>query len=246
MVPQSESRDAVGFFKKLVADRKMVQNELNRLHRRKAEQFLKAHPPHVYVFGERVWYRDYRSKKATDKLHCVWEGPGEILQRLGRNTYLVATERGELALDSMRLKPYLAPEEGGPPLHYYTDQEFLVESDKYVIKDILSHQKVGRGPRKRIEWEVKYRGFPNTEFQPASAFMHDINDIWRAYNKKHGIDLQLSDIRCILAQSAQGSQLEPEFRHRLAIQTNQAKEWKAMVAEFEAQKQTIAPHKTGH
>ena len=63
---------------------------------------------------------------------------------------------------------------------------------------------------------------------------------------KHGIDLQLSDIRCILAQSAQGSQLEPEFRHRLAIQTNQAKEWKAMVAEFEAQKQTIAPHETGH
>ena len=246
VVPQSESRDAVGFFKKLVADRKMVQNELNRLHRRKAEQFLKAHPPHVYVFGERVWYRDYRSKKATDKLHRVWEGPGEILQRLGRNTYLVATERGELALNSMRLKPYLAPEEGGPPLHYYTDQEFLVESDKYVIEDILSHQKVGRGPRKRIEWEVKYRGFPNTEFQPASAFMHDINDIWRAYNKKHGIDLQLSDIRCILAQTAQGSQLEPEFRHRLAIQTNQAKEWKAMVAEFEAQKQTIAPHKTGH
>ena len=60
----------------------------------------------------------------------------------------------------MRLKPYLAPEEGGPLLHYYTDQEFLVESDKYVIEDILLHQKVGRGPRKRRQWEVKYRGFP--------------------------------------------------------------------------------------
>ena len=47
VVPQSESTDAVGFFKKLVADRKMVQNELNRLHRPKAEQFLKAHPSHV-------------------------------------------------------------------------------------------------------------------------------------------------------------------------------------------------------
>ena len=176
VVPHSESRDAVGFFKKLVADPKMVQDKLNRLHRRKANQFLKAHPPHVYAFGERVWYGDYRSKKATEKLHCVWEGPGEILQRLGRNTYLVATERGELALDSLRLKPYLAPEEGGPPLQYYTDQECLVESDKCVIEDILLH-------RKRIEWEVKYRGFPNTEFQPASAFMHDINDLWRAYNK---------------------------------------------------------------
>ena len=183
------------------------------------------------MFGCRVWYRDYRSQKATDKFHRVWEGPGEILHRLSRNTYLVATERGELALDSMRLKPYLAPEEGAPRLHYYIDQEFLVESDKYVTQYILSHQKVGRGPRKRIEWELKYRGFPNTAFQPASAFMHDINDIWRAYNKKHGNDQQLINIRCLLAQSAQGSQLEPEFCHRLAIQTNQAKEWKAMVAE---------------
>ena len=76
VVPKCESRDAVGLLEKLVADRKMVQNELNRLHRRRAEQFLKAHPLHVYVFGERVWYCDYRSKKATDKLHRVWEGPG--------------------------------------------------------------------------------------------------------------------------------------------------------------------------
>ena len=96
---------------------------------------------------------------------------------------------------------------------------------------------------KHIEWEVKYRATPNTEFQPASAFTQDINDIWRAYNKKHGIDLQLSDISCILAQSAQGSQLDPEFCNRFAIQTNQVKEWKAMVAEFEAQKQTIAQHR---
>ena len=79
VVPQSESRDAVGLLKKLVAYRKMVQNELNRLRRRKAEQFLKAHPPHVYGFGEPVWYRDYRSKKATDQLHRVSEGLGEML-----------------------------------------------------------------------------------------------------------------------------------------------------------------------
>ena len=233
VVPQTESRDAVGFFRKLVADRKVVQDELNRIHRTKADEFRKAHPPHVYVFGERVWYRDYRSRKVTDKLYRVWEGPGEVMQRLGSNTYLIATERGELALDSMRLKPYLAPEEGNPPLHYYTDQEFLVESDKYVIEDIISHRPVGRGPRKRIEWEVKYRGYPDTEFQPASAFMHDINDIWRDYNKKHKIDLQLSDIRCIVAHSAIGSALEPEFQARLAIHTEQVKAWKQEVAKFQ-------------
>ena len=232
ILPQSECRDAVGFFQQLVQDRRYVQDSLNKIHRRKAEEFRKAHPPHVYVFGEKVWYRDYKTKKGTDKLHRVWEGPGEVLQRLGSNTYLIATERGEMALDTMRLKPYVAPEEGTPPLHYYTDQDFLVESDKYVIEDIVSHTTVGRGRRKHIEWEVKYRGYPETEFQPASAFMHDINDLWTQYNKKHKIDLQLSDIRQVLARSAPNSTLDAEFEARLVIQTTQRTAWRALVASF--------------
>ena len=68
-------------------------------------------------------------------------------------------------------------QQASPPLHHYTDQDFLVESDKYVIEDIVSHTTVGRRRRKHIEWEVKYRGYPETEFQPASTFMHDINDL---------------------------------------------------------------------
>ena len=58
VVPQTESQDAVRFFRELVADRKVVQDELNRIHCAKADDFCKAHPSHVYVFGERVWYRD--------------------------------------------------------------------------------------------------------------------------------------------------------------------------------------------
>ena len=92
ILPQSECRDAVGFFQQFVQDRRYIQDSLNKIHRRKAEEFRKAHPPHVYVFGEKLWYRDYKTKKATVKLHRVWQEPGEVLQRLGSNTYLIATE----------------------------------------------------------------------------------------------------------------------------------------------------------
>ena len=96
MVPQTESGNAVGSFRKLVVDRKVVQDKLNRIHRAKADKFRKAHPPHVYVFGERVWYRDYRCKKITDKLggpprrtYCAnrvkntWIGPKTCFTYLG-------------------------------------------------------------------------------------------------------------------------------------------------------------------
>ena len=137
-----------------------------------------------------------------------------------------------MALDTMRLKPYVAPEEGTPPLHYLTDQDFLVESDKYVIGGIVSHMKVERGRCKHIEWEVKYRGYPETEFQPASALMHDMDVLWTQYNQKHKIDLELSDIRQVLARWAPNSTLDGEFEARLVIQTTQRTAWRALIVLF--------------
>ena len=137
-----------------------------------------------------------------------------------------------MALDTMGLKPYVAPEEGTPPLHYYMDQEFLVESNKYVIEDIVSHTTVGRGCCKHIEWEVKYRRYTMTEFPPASAFMHDINDHRTQYNKRQKIDLHLSNIRHVVARWALNSTLDAEFEARLVIQTTQRTAWRALVASF--------------
>ena len=39
IVPQSGCRDAVGFFQQLVQDRRYIQDSLNKIHRRKAEEF---------------------------------------------------------------------------------------------------------------------------------------------------------------------------------------------------------------
>ena len=51
--------------------------------------------------------------------------------------------------------------------------------------------------------------------------MHDINDLWTQYNKKHKIDLKVSNIRQVLARSAPNSTLDAEFEARLVIQTTQ-------------------------
>ena len=80
-----------------------------------------------------------------------------------------------MALDTIRVKPYVAPEEGTPPLHYYTDQDLLIQSNKYVIVDIVPHATVGPGRLKHLEWEVKYRGCQETEFSPHSYMMSMIS-----------------------------------------------------------------------
>ena len=72
------------------------------------------------------------------------------------------------------MKPYIPPSpDEQAPLHYYTEQVFLVETDQYIVEDIQGHKTSGRGKNEEILWEVKYRGFPEVEWQPGSAFMNN-------------------------------------------------------------------------
>ena len=202
VIPEHGSEDAVQFFSKLIEDRRYVQEKLQAQHDKLAKAYHKAHPTHVYEKGERVWYKGHQ-KDTNSKLQRVWTGPGEILARQGRNQYTVATERGEVVLDSMRIKPYIPPhtEQGEdtqtPPLHYYTDQDFLIETDTYVLEKVLDHKPKRATSKQPKQWLVKYKGYPQPEWQPASSFLHDINDDWLAYNAKHGISVDLRDVRMI-------------------------------------------------
>ena len=95
----------------------------------------------------------------------------------------------------MRLKLYIPPHtergdgEHAAPLHYYSDQEFLVETDKYVVEKVLDHKPKRATSREKKNWLVKYKGYPDPEWLPARSFMHDINEDWLAYNANHRIDV---------------------------------------------------------
>ena len=103
----------------------------------------------------------------------------------------------------MRIKTYLHPhtEQGEGtqtrPLHYYTDQGFLIETDTYVLEKALDHKPKRATSKQPKQWLVKYKGYPEPEWQPASSFLHDINDDWLAYNTKHGISVDLRDVRMV-------------------------------------------------
>ena len=126
---------------------------------------------------------DFKVRKDSRQSQVfLFEQETEILARQGRNQYTVATERGEVVLDSIRIKPYIPPhtEQGEdtqtPPLHYYTHQDFLIETDTYVLEKVLDHEPKRATSKQPKQWLVKYKGYPEPEWQPASSFLHDIND----------------------------------------------------------------------
>ena len=127
------------------------------------------------------------------------ERSSRILARVGVGRYRLATEKGEKVLHPRDLKPCLDPLSlpGKPPLHYYTDVDGVIEDNAtYEVKKILNHRKRKlKGGKEILEWRVKYKGHEQPEWQPASAFMHDITDQWVQYNKDKNIKITLQDNR---------------------------------------------------
>ena len=238
VIPEHGSQDAVQCFSKLIGDRRYVQEKLQAQHDKLPKAYHKAHPTHVYEKGERVWYKGHQ-KDTNSKLQRVWTGPGEILARQGRNQYTVATERGEVVPDSMRIVPYIPPhtEQGEdtqtPPLHYYTDQGFLIETDTYVLEKVLDHKPKGTTSKQPKQWLVKCKGYPEPEWQPANSFLHNINDDWLAYNTKHGISVDLRDVCMVHSPHPQPLQNLQQFEDigaitgssRIQIAREQEREW---------------------
>ena len=201
VIPEHGSEDPVSFFKRLIEDHKYVHKKLQDIHDKASRICLQQHPPYVYQDGERVRYQNHKKNSNRNRLHRLWKGPSGVLGRLSTDQYLVATDKGEMILDGNSIQPYIPSSlNEKTPLHYYTDQEFLIETDTYILEHIREHHRVGKGKNRRIEWDVKYRGFPNYEWQPASFFMNNVTDVWLKYNNKHNINVSVKDLRILVSQ----------------------------------------------
>ena len=62
------------------------------------------------------------------------------------------------------------------------------------MESVVKNKIVGTGNKGHREWYVKYKVMIRPEWQPATAFMHDVRDAWREYNKQHDIDVTLRDV----------------------------------------------------
>ena len=121
----------------------------------------------------------------------------ETLQRVGKGRYRVHTEKGERVYHTLDFKPCVEPVDGGThPVHLYQNVTGLVEDPTYEVEKMLTHREVkDKKGNTHIKWRVKYKGHNKPEWQPATAFMHDITDHCRQYNKAQGLDIGQKDVR---------------------------------------------------
>ena len=109
--------------------------------------------------------------------------------------------------------------------------------DTYVLNKVLDHKPKRATSKQAKQWLVKYKGYPEPEWQPASSFLHDINDDWLAYNGKHGISVDLRDVCMVHSPHPQPIQDLQQLEDigaitgssRIQIAREQEREWTNLI-----------------
>ena len=118
VVDSEGCEDATAFFQRVAAERELVQEKMEAIHKKQLDKFLKEHAPSVFVAVDQV--RVQNRDKEGEKLGRVWQGPAEIIDKISDSVYRVNHNGVEQDLSVERLKPFVKLHDGRqPPLHYY-------------------------------------------------------------------------------------------------------------------------------
>ena len=138
VVDSEGCEDATQFFKRVAAERELVQEKLDAIHRTQLDKFLKEHPPSVFIAGDRVWVQNREEER--EKLGRVWQGPAEIMDKISDSVYRVNGNGVEQDLSLERLKPFVKLHDGRqPPLQYYVERR-EIHNDSYVAERPEKHE----------------------------------------------------------------------------------------------------------
>ena len=139
--------DANKFFKRVAADRELVQEKLEAIHKKQSDKFLQEHPPSAFVAGDRVWVQNREEEQ--EKVGRVWQGPAEIIDKISDSVYWVNQNGVEQDLSAEQLEPFVKLHNGRqPPLHYYAKRR-EIHDDSYVVERVNTHEWRGKGANGR-------------------------------------------------------------------------------------------------
>ena len=105
VVDSEGCEDATQLFKRVAAERELVQEKLEAIHKTQWDKFLKEHPPSVFVAGDRVWVQNREEER--EKLGRVWQGPSETIDKISDSVYWVDHHGVEQDLSVKRLGPFV-------------------------------------------------------------------------------------------------------------------------------------------
>ena len=165
---KSENQTASDRAEIMEHDREILIKNLKRAAESQAKYYNKKHKPKTYNVGDQVLLslKNIRSPKRSKKLDQNFEGPFEILERIGRQAYRLDLGKWKKRIHPVFHVSLLEPYRGRPgAATRQPDAEINEEGfEEWEVEAIVAHRtRRYRGKTVKKEYLIKWKGYPSYE-----------------------------------------------------------------------------------
>ena len=205
--------DAKEFFARQEQTARDIRQQLEKEHaeRQKSAPSSTAQKFSLGRMGDPVWVirlrpmGTYRTK--------TWFTPGEVVRRIGEDTYRIKVGHGEFRERHESQLRVREPDPRGRHVslsyaaHEADSDDDYAEQDEYTVKKILAQRPNASAPG-GLEFKVRWRGYgpSHDTWEPVSSFVPRVNTLLMDYIRKHKTKIHVSDLaaltRAIAARGA--------------------------------------------
>ena len=191
-----ECEGAIQFFDKQNRVDKEIADMLNQKHLVRQEQInINRQASNPYKKGDWVWVLRPRSSPQTTKLDTWWVGPTEVLDRIGKESYIVQIKpERTFEVHTSHMKPYVKEILKEPTIqlfHYLpTHEEFDVTPHEWEVDKVIKHRIDKNG---KFEFLTRWIGSSEETWEPIENFFMRYNSDLINYCKKCNLSIDLTN-----------------------------------------------------
>ena len=178
-----------------------IRQQLEKEHAERVKTALKSTAQKFRV-GDPVWV--LRPCPLGTHHTKTWFTPGEVVGRIGEDTYRIKVGRGQFRErheSQYRVRePDIRP--GRVSLDYtahgaHLDDDYA-EQDNYTVEMILAQRPKASAPG-GVEFKIRWQGYgpSHDTWEPVSSFVPRINTPFMEYVRRHKVRLQVSDLEAL-------------------------------------------------
>ena len=147
----------------------------------------------IYPNGSKVWFK--RPAGLSASLHSVWEGPCEVLRRVGAGSYLISVRKGETqAVHEDQVKPHVEDVYAGQPrpLHFWKGGRYenRVNAGEKEVEEIRGHK---WSTNDKLMFLTKWKDRNRVTWEPVSNFVQRYSEEMVGYAYENGLELNLTE-----------------------------------------------------
>jgi hypothetical protein len=190
---EKPSEDAQIFFDRMRQTDVEISRKIQDIQEKRAQTTNKHRIDHPALEeGSKVWYKP-EVQPGHDKTDTYWKGPGIVLHRIGKHSYVIKIKEGtETEAHRSQLRPHIEDTQATKPypLYYFSGAApEVAATDEWTVEEIQGHRNdQAEGLKFLVKWQEF--GEEKNTWEQALSFVTP-NEIFMKYCRDKAVEVDL-------------------------------------------------------